>query len=788
MKKLLGILATAILIASSTFVSASAAGDNGIYFYDFTGYSAKMNSGIGPDENWKALLRNNISNYGSYDTGDEHGTAMLIKPGSEPSFVFPEMLTTGKVHIGFDAKMTTDGIQALIMFYNGVYSEPSLNSFGKPLFINFPKGGLSNYTNAVTWGQKVLDEKIDATQWHHYDFRTTELSGSAVTMSCYIDGKLIYSDLNIKQAKGIRTWSFRAQKETNASAGENDGVIIDNVYVNTYSGSDSFSAKKTDNERIPFKNGRVRIAANERIKDGISKDNVIITNTNTGANVTNLSIENFTGQTFDIVFGGTIEYGRYNISFKDVAGEISGESLSSVISVETEYKSELIQNEYINLDFDDYTSNDGSLPSGFERMDSGDDVYAKSVSGKSGGANDFALGFSGMPLERKQKRVMYKFDSPIDENTEFDISLDMYTSNATWYLYLADEDDFSTDNSDYLNNSLVSVDEDGILYYANGRKDSPDTRVDRSLKLASDNWHNIKIKVIPDPDNNKNYLVISVDGGSEYRVETSREFHKNSVWGIGTGYLKMTDGDADVRVDNIKISGEKSVLYPEVDSIKAYDSFGNEVALSETASALIYEIRFEFNTLIPSDLDAFISMTKLGENVPVNYEVISDRIKQRSTIVIKFDDLLEKLRDYKITVSKGIPSIYSDKVQSFSEYTTEIKANRESAFKCKDFGYDSANGTARVVFSKNNDKSGTYIYVVAEYKTVTKNTADGEKQTELLTGIRYVPIILTAEDRGKFEYSLNLSNRESGTTFKTFVWTYPKLEKLIYAEDGTVEE
>ena len=267
-----------------------------------------------------------------------------------------------------------------------------------------------------------------------------------------------------------------------------------------------------------------------------------------------------------------------------------------------------------------------------------------------------------------------------------------------------------------------------------------------------------------------------------------REFHKNSVWGIGTGYLKMTDGDADVRVDNIKISGQKSVLYPEVDSIKAYDSFGNEVALSETASALIYEIRFEFNTLISSDLDAFISMTKLGENVPVNYEVISDKMKQRSTIVIKFDDLLEKLRDYKITVSKGIPSIYSDKVQSFSEYTTEIKANRESAFKCKDFGYDSANGTARVVFSKNNDKSGTYIYVVAEYKTVTKNTADGEKQTELLSGIRYVPITLDAADKGKFEYSLNLSNSESDTTFKTFVWTYPKLEKLICAEDGTVEE
>ena len=787
MKKLLGILAAAILIASSTFVSVSAAGDNGIYFYDFTGYSANMGSGIGPDENWKALLRNNISSFGPYDTGDEHETAMLIKPGSEPSFVFPEMLSSGKVHIGFDAKMTNEGIQALIMFYNGVYSEPSLDSFGKPLFINLPQNGFSYYTNAVTWSRVDLDEKIDTTQWHHYDFRTTELSGSAVTMSCYVDGKLLYSNLNIKPANGIRTWSFRAQKETNASAGANDGVIIDNVYVNTYSGSDSFSAKRIDNERIPVKNGRVRIAVNERIKGEISKNNIIITNANTGASVTNFSTENFTGQTFDVVFGGTIENGRYNIGFTNVFGELSGESLSSVVTAETEYKSELIQKEYINLDFDDYTSADGSLPTGFERTDSNVDVCAKSALGESGGTNDFALGFSGMPSERKQKRVMYKFESPIDENTKFDISLDMYVSGATWYLYLADEDDFSADNAEHLKNSLVSVDEDGNVSYASGRCETPDIVLDDLSKLDSGRWHNIKIEVLPDSDNNKNYFVISVDGGSEYKVETSREFHRNSVWGIGTGYLKMADGDADVRVDNIKISGEKSVLYPEVDSIKAYDSFGNEVTLSETASASIYEIRFEFNTLIPSDLDAFISMTKLGADVPVNYEVISDRINQRSTIVIKFDDLLEKLRDYKIMILKGIPSIYSDNVQSFLEYTAEIKANRESVFKCKDFGYDSANKTARVVFSKNNDRSGTYIYVVAEYKTVTKNTDDGEKQTELLTGIRCVPITLSADDRGKFEYLLNLSNSESGTTFKTYVWKYPKLEKLICADDGSVE-
>ena len=788
MKKLLGMLAAVIMIISSAAAATAAAESSELFFYDFTDYSAAIGGGKGPDDNWRALIRNNISNFGSHNTGDEHGTAMIIKLGSEPSFVFPEMLTTGKLHVGFDAKMTSDKMQALIMFYDGEKDEPSTASFGKPLFINRPKGGLSNFANAITWDQKILDEKIDATQWHHYDFRTTELSASAVTMSCYIDGKLIYSDLNIKPAKGIRTWSFRSQTQAGETTGANDGVIIDNVYLKTYSGSDAFVAERADNDRVPVKNGVVRIATNERIDNGISADNVKITNANTGANVSSFSIENFTGQTFDIVFGGELGYGRYNISFKDVAGELSNATLANSVSFETEYKSEVINTEYEDIDFNDYTSMDGSLPNGFENIDSDADISAKSVSGKSGAANDFALGFSGMQADRKQKRAMYRFGSPIGENTEFDINFDMFVSNATQYFYLADKDDFSADNSDYKNNSLISVNQNGVLMYASGRSASPNTILDSDLRLASGEWHNINIKILPDLNNDKSYFVISVDGGSEYKVETSRAFHKNAVYGIGTGYLKTSSADADVRFDNLKISGEKSVLYPEVDSVKAYDGFGSEVHLGEIVTASIAEIRFEFNTLIPSDLDAFISMTKLGADVPVNYEVISDRINQRSTIVIKFDDLLEKLRDYKITVAKGVPSVYSTDVRSFLEYTTEIKANRESAFRCKDFGYDSANKTARVVFSKNNDASGTYIYVVAEYKTVTKNTADGEKQTELLTGIRYLPINLSADDRGKFEYSLDLSNSKSGTTFKTYVWKYPKLEKLICADDGSVEE
>ncbi len=792
MKKFLGIFAAVVMMISSAAVTAAAADDGELYFYDFADYDVEMSQGIGVDSYWQPLAlsgRNYIKSFGSFDLADgEHDRVMLVKMGGEPSFLFPEMLTTGKLRVSFDGRLTTDNLRMLVLFYTGLYDAPNTGAFGKPLFINSPeRKSVSYYPNSTSWTKKVPLDNFNGLEWHHYDFITEELSGSTVMMSCYIDGELIYSDSNIKTAKGIRSWGFRVEK-IDGTLETNDGFIVDNVYINHYSGSDDFQIARLNSDRVPTQNGRIRLAANERLANGISKNNVAVTNANSGKSVNNFSIENFTGQTFDIVFDGEIENGRYNISFKDVVGELSKAALANSISFETEYKSEVINTEYEDIDFNDYTSTDGSLPGGFENIDSDADISAKSVSGKSGAANDFALGFSGMQAERVQKRAMYKFGSPIGENTEFDINFDMFVSNATQYFYLADKDDFSADNSDYKNNSLISVNQNGVLMYASGRSASPNTILDSDLRLASGEWHNINIKILPDLNNDKSYFVISVDGGSEYKVETSRAFHKNAVYGIGTGYLKTSSADADVRFDNLKISGARAVYYPEIDSVKAYDSFGGEVSLGDVSSAMISEVRAEFNTIISSNLDGFITLTEDGNEIPTSYEVVNDSESGRSTLVIRFDGFLNSLRNYKITIFKGIPSVYSDNITSFLEYTAEIKANSETGFKCRDFGYDESSKTAKVVFSKNNDASGTYIYVVAEYKTVTKNTDDGEKQTELLTGVRYVPINLSADDRGKFEYSLDLSNSKSGTTFKTYVWKYPKLEKLICADDGSVEE
>lgn len=789
MKKLLGMFAAVMMIIlSAAAVSAAESGE--LYFYDFADYDVEMGKGIGADSHWQPLAPENrsyIYSFGSFNLDDgEHGRVMLVKKGGEASFLFPEMLTDGKLHVGFDARLTTDNLRTLFLFYTGIYDAPNTRDFGKPLFINSPdRNSVSYYPNTTSWMKEVPIENFNGCDWHHYDFVTTELSKKTVMMSCYIDGELLYSNSNITAAKGIRSWGFRVE-HIDGALEANDGLIVDNVYINHYSGSNEFSAARLNGDRIPVRNGRVRIAATERIKDGISNNNIVIKNADTGASVNNFSIENFTGQTFDIVFGGELEYGRYSISFKDVVGEISKTPLTNSLIFNTEYKTTVINTEYENIDFNNYTSDDGSLPSGFEKINADIELNAVSAQGKSGADGDFALGFTDTERRGSQKRSMYKFASPIGENTEFDISFYMYVSNADGYFFLADEGDFTADRRDnYLKNSLISVDSDGVLKYAKGRSVFPDTTLENNPALTP-GWHNIKIKVLPDLNAGKSYYVISVDNGQEYKVETARAFHNKAVYGIGVGYA--SSGDADVRFDNIKISGEKTVPYPEIDSIKAYDSFGGEVGMSEASSAMISELRAEFNTIISPNLDGYISLTEDGGEIPVNYEVVNDSVGGRSTLIIRFDGFLNKLRNYKLVIAKGIPSAYSENVTSFLKYSAEITANAESVFKCKDFGYDSANGTAKVVFSKNNEMSGTYIYVVGEYKTVTKNTADGEKQTELLTGIRYLPITLTAADKGRFEYTLNLENSESGTTFKTFVWKYPKLEKLICADDGSVEE
>lgn len=570
MKKILGIVLTLALLMSiiSVIPVFAEKGYDGLYFYDFEDYET-TEYGVFPDDNWMKVL-----SYGTKfkSTEDTYDRAMILQDTSDVSFKFPNVLKSGKLKVSFDAKTTTEKLRMLVMFYSG--ANINVDNYGKTLFIN--KAGdryLSHYSTCSGWAE-IRDKEIDVTDWHHYEFITSELSSNNAQMSCYVDGELLYSGLNLAAVNGIQTWTFRVQPAVGASAlGANDGFIIDNLYIDT-NPSDDKCFSRTDNSRFSADNGRISFISSEKIKGGLKNDNVTITNALTGQAVTDFNIDRADSQAFDIVFNGSVDNGRYNITFKDAIGEVSGKTLSGSFLVETEYKTTII------------------------------------------------------------------------------------------------------------------------------------------------------------------------------------------------------DG--------------KTVYYPEVDNIKLYDGLENEISAGGGNPAMVSEVRAEFNTLISHNLDGLITITEDGTEIPVSYEVLDNTETERSTVVIRFDNSLKPFRNYKVTVNRGIPSVYSSDVTSFLEYTTEVESGNEKSLKCRDFGYDPTNKTARVVFTKDNDSSGSYIYVAAGYKTVTRQTKDGAKQVRLLTEVKYLPINLTSRDKGKSEYTLTLDGESGAEEYHTFLWKYPKLEKLMYDENGVI--
>lgn len=791
--------AAAVMLAISAPTYA-ANGDNGMYFYDFEDYDEAFGIGKGPDKFMGvANITDNSNlvfqykNFGPGNIGDEHGGVLKLNAPSFPSFIFPEVVNSGKLKIAFDMKIDDpEGkLSPAIFVYGGTETQITRSRECHLMSFNSTIGGTPNgnvyyakYLAAWNASTSLPDFKYaDAQEWNHYEFVISELNvtGSAL-LDGYVNGKLLFSGTQLNSAtnKNLRTFGIWAER----GAGSGASIYIDNFYVKRYTGATEFTAETYGESRFSVENGTIKIAMTERAKEPVTKDNISIVNSQNGTEVTDFEVENFTGRTFDIKINEPVEYGRYNISFNGVIGDLSEKELSGTVIADTEYKTAVIEKK-VSYDFNDFTETDGTLPESFLCLENRTNVYASSVSGKSGEEGDYALGFVGMPRDGIHNRVMSEFDTPIDCKDGLDISFDVFTSGADTYFYLADEGDFSASKNGYEDNAILLIKSNGKVYCANNRTDQPSVQVG-TVTLESGKWHNINIKVEPDREEDRSYFVISIDGGEEYRVATDRAFHKASVYGIGVGYLRRDKTSAEVRIDNIDVAGGITAYYPQVESMIAYDGLGNAVDLKNNPTAMISEMKISFNTFITHDIEGFITVTEDGAAMPVSMEIIDDNDTYTSTIIIYFNELLNPLREYKIQVDEGIASVYSEDVASFLKYTTEIVANNELGFKCSDFGFDDETKTAKVTFSKNNSDEGSYIYAVAGYKTVTVTNDEGEEvETLALVGMEYVPITISTDDVGKFEYKVKY-NGPKADEYKTFLWKYPKLEKLEYSADGTI--
>lgn len=802
MNKLLGFAArtavmlvmSAIAVTGITSVAYAANGDDGLFVYDFEDYDASYGQGIGPDEymgipdvyeNGKASF-SGYKNFGPDTDPETSNKVMKMTSAAFPSIIFPEALTEGKLIISFDMKIedTEDKNQVSLWIYGGTdeltryTDETHLMTFNGSL-----AGGKDGKTvkYAKTSGNWVDKNELndftyaDSKQWNHYEFRITNLGSSSALLDGYINGKLMFTGtkLSSHNARNLKAFGFFKQGSGT--------VYVDNFYAKHYVEDTAFIAEAYDQNKLSLAEPTIKVAMTERSTEPVTTDNISITNVTAGQEISDFEVNNYTGKTFDIVINEEIDYGQYKIEFNNVTGEISKSALSKAIAIDTEYKTGTIEDKQ-TLDFNDYTGTDGTLPEGF--LGTAQD-YAKSVNGKTADEGDYALGFSGT-TGRSVKRAMYKFDTAVDCSGPIEISFDAYVGNARLYFYIADEEDFLP-GKENAPNAVILLDEDGKLYYANDRATKPTNEVDSALVLTPEEWHNIKVRIVPEWEENKTYLVISADDGEEYTFETSRPFHKGTVSGLGVGYYNSSSEDADVRVDNISTVGTLTTVYPQVDNIGYYDSFGNKVIAGNNTSAMVSEARVDFNTYISHNLDGLITITEDGTQIPVSYEVFDDDSTRTSMLVITFESFLNPLREYSIGISEGIPSIYSDDFASFIGYTYEIIANNEVGFKCELTEYDKDSKTASVVFSKNSNDEGSFLFAVAGYNNATVTNNDGEQEEMLvMTGIEYFPITFSSNDVGRFEYKLKYNSTE-GEEYKTFLWKYPKMEKVEFESDGTIK-
>ena len=789
------LMMSAIAVTGITSVAYAANGDDGLFVYDFENYDAPIGQGIGPDEymgiptvyeNGKQVL-DGYKGFGSGtdpEAPEKGNVMMMTDKAAFPSIIFPEALTEGKLIISFDMKIDDpeDKGQLSLWLYGGTdeltryTDETHLMTFNGTL--SGGKDGKSvNY--AKTSGNWVDKNPLkdftyeDSKQWNHYEFRITNLGSSSALLDGYINGKLMFTGTTLKSNGANNLKAFGLFKNANGKA-----VYVDNFYAKHYVENTAFIAEAYDQKNLSLTAPVIKVAMTERSTQPVTADNISITNTITGQEISNFDVANYTGKTFDIDIHEAIDYGQYKVEFNGVTGEISKSELSKAIVIDTEYKTAVIQNKQ-TLGFNDYTAAVGTLPEGFSGTAKD---YAKSVNGKT--TDDYALGFSGK-TGRMIKRAMYKFDTPVECNGTIEMSFDAYVGNAILYFYIADEEDFLPGNED-AQNAVILLDEAGKLYYANGRTTEPTNEVDQNLTLTPGEWHTIKVKIDPDSEHDKSYLVISADDGTEYRFETSRQFHEGAVGGLGVGYYNSSSEDADVRVDNISTVGTLTTVYPQVDNISYYDSFGKKVISGSNTTAMVSEMRVRFNTYISHDLDGFIEITEDGTQIPVSYDV--DDSADTSTLVIKFANFLNPLREYSVKILPGITSIYSDAYPSFIGYTSDIVSNNEVGFKCQT-EYDSDSNTASIVFSKNSDDEGSYIYAVAAYKSVTVTDDDGNNVvTNVLVGMEYTPIKISANDIGKLEYKVKYNGNTDGVDeYKTFLWKYPKMEKVEFESDGTIK-
>lgn len=775
-------------------------------FYNFNDYTADIGSDIMPDENWDYLV-GRYNQFGSAYADDEHKRVLKANNGSEPNFYFGQSINTGNLHISFDSKLLSSSQELTSIWYHqrkwGTATLPrrtESQTSGYSLLLNlnydtnvfewFQKPG-KDTTSMLGWDTMKSDESFDFTQWHRFDIITNGLSGDDCYADIYLDGeKMNETPIYFGASEGFHTFGLRLEQGTGSNP---MGAYFDNVRVHRFSGEESLEMNITSDERVGLNDGKLKIHLSDFVDTGmLTKDNIDIRQKG-GGSISNFSITpDANGGGFDVNFNGAIEPGRYEIRLSNnVRGKLTGAVSGDALMFKTDFKTVNVDGSIYDNDFNDYTSTDGTPPSGFSV--SGEKSYAKSVEGKNGG-NDRAFGLESDENGRTVQRYMTEFNSEIlsdaDGNIDFDFALPSVDGGDIRF-YLSTP----SDSGNNVQNSFLKVDALGNVYIADTATANPTKKVD-GITLESGKWHHVFAKVRTDSADGAKIELVFDNDETKTISYTSPYFSNKSIGGIGIGFVPKVGYSA--AVDNISVRTKMNLPCPEVINIKLFDNLGRELKTEEKVTAMTSYAEIKFNTLVTEDADELKKCIILNENTwtkDFDVSVVTNEDKT-STVICTFPQMLEEMSNYKLEVNTGIQSKLSDKVRSLLSDEISFVTDRTKALSISGFDTD-GNATSEITFSKNDSSAADFLYGAVQYE-YKKCMVDGvETDVPIMKDFKFKRIVIDKDFIGSITESVDLpitgGNGETGEETspkvenKYYLWKYPSMHKVLLDSENVLQ-
>ncbi len=683
------------------------------------------------------------------------------------------------------------------------------------------------------------EEKTLKERWYHCDIVTTEMSETDARADYYVNGiKVNDNPVYFAGSKGFKAVGFRTEgfkgsaddSEADKLAYQNDGyVLVDNIRVSRYFGEEGIEGSVSG--RVPLTAGAsVNVSLSESVDSSLLiKENMTVINAASGDEFTDFEVSSQTDTGFTLTFANGLPSGNYELMLADniIGGSLSYKMVNPV-ELRTEYKTQRVNTSYADMNFNGYSytppaeasvmtaeddtvfeeaeefefaefpeevqeyipasvsedEDNSTLPAGWRNIGKLENTYAQSVAGKTAAQGDTALGFVNPERVTDHSRFIYTFENPIPALSEYEISFDIKLNNMNWFLYLLEPGDDNAETTGYNENAAIgSTASSGIVFYAGSRRLVPNSRFDNALKVESGAWHSVKLKVKPVLDSGAEYTV-SVDNGTEYTASTNRAFDTSSTIGIGLGYVARQNQNGYMYVDNLKVTSDMNVMYPEVDRITYYSYDGTPVNAGNEMTTLIDKINVDFNTAVSADSASRAISISGGSDI--SYDVEVENVEGKSRAVVTLNRLLEKDKNYRITVSPGIASAYTNQITSEVAVNKSFGTRSDLSFRMFESGIDTANNKYVAKFVKNNSSAGKYTLAVAGYNNVTKNINGTSVTVRELVGINYLPIDITAGTKGILEYELSTNFGQICDVYEPYLWTYPQQLKVELGESNAV--